>query len=189
LNSFILKIKQYLKCLSVYFEFKEDKNKELVLLDKNKARIIILANENIGCLIAKSVRVYNKECEILLINPFDTPICNEAIEIDMSNLDFEEKKLLEKEYNFSISKECINVIDKNKKRVKTRDKEYEYTFLIVAKKSGFFSNIKFNSKELQEDTIYFLEDVDTYPFTKNTLYTEKFLNIIIGEEIANRLTV
>ena len=187
MNKLILKIKKHLECLFVHFKFREDLNKEFILLKENKARIIILSNGNIGYLIAKSVRVYNRDCEILLINPFNSSIYSEAIEIDMYDLDFEEKKILEKKYNFTISKECIRKIDKNKKIVNTKEKDYEYTFLIVAKESGFFSNIKFNSKELNEDTIYLLEDVDSYPFTKNTAYTEKFLNVIIGEDISNRL--
>ncbi|MDY0053008.1 MAG: hypothetical protein RBR65_10750, partial [Aliarcobacter sp.] len=130
---------------------------------------------------------YNKDCEILLINPFNSSIYSEAIEIDMYDLDFEEKKILEKKYDFEISKECVNGIDKNKKTVNTKEKDYEYTFLIVANESSFFSKIKFNTKDLENETIYLLEDVDSYPFTKNTLYTEKFLNIIIGEDISNRL--
>ncbi|MBY0540271.1 MAG: hypothetical protein K2P52_02510 [Campylobacterales bacterium] len=187
MNKLILKIIKQLECLYLHFKFNEDLNKEVILLKDNKARIIILSNGNIGYLIAKSVRVYNKDCEILLINPFNSSIYSEAIEIDMYDLDFEEKKILEKKYNFTISKECIKKIDKNKKIVNSKGKDYEYSFLIVANESSFFSKMKLNSKELQENTIYLLEDVDTYPFTKNTIYTEKFLNIIIGEDIANRL--
>ncbi|WP_131828680.1 hypothetical protein [Malaciobacter marinus] len=131
-------------------------NKELVLLKKDTARIIIISSGNIGYLIAKSVRTYNKDCEILLINPFNlSSIYCDVVEIDRYDLDFEEQDILGKNYDFPILKECIDKIDKNKKRVNTREKDYEYIFLIVAKESGFFSNIKLNSKELQDKIFIF----------------------------------
>lgn len=187
MNKLILKIIKQLECLFANFKFNKVLNKELIGLEKNKTRVVILSSGKIAYLLAKSVRVYNRDCEILLINPFDSFYAySESVAVDVNEINFEEKDILEKKYNFRTSNECVIKIDKNKKIVNTKEKDYEYSFLVVTKESGFFSNIKFTSKELEDKSIYFLEDVDNYPFIKNTFYTEKFLNIIIGEDIAKK---
>lgn len=183
MTKLILKTKVYLKKVVKNISAYKKENKTFEKIEKNKSRIIILSQVNIGVLIAKSIRAYNSSSEIIVINPINQNIFDDYISIDST---FEDEERLSSKYNFKILKDFYIKINHKKKLFSTKLKNYQYSFLIIAKSN----NNSFSKRlllENEDENLYILEDVDSYPFLKNSKYTEKFLDLIIGLPISKKL--